>query len=75
MPTESHSGSRVGRREKCVKGSVSKRIVLGLGCSVTGNEARREREPGLWGLGIALREGFCMFFPFLFLFFFSFSPL
>lgn len=55
-----------------MEGSVSKRIVLGFGCSVAGNGARRERGPGLWGLGIALRGGFCMFFPFLFLFYFFF---
>lgn len=36
-------------------------------CSVAGNGAERERGPGLWGLGIALRGGFCMFFSFLFL--------
>lgn len=50
-----------------MEGSVSGRIVLGFGCSVAGNRAGRDF--GLWGLGIALREGF---FPLLFLFCFNF---
>lgn len=45
-----------------MEGSVSERIVLGFGCSVAGSGAGRECGPGLWGLGIALRGGFCMFF-------------
>lgn len=59
-----------------MEGSVSESIVLGFGCSVAGNGAGRERGPGLWGLGIALEEGFVCFFPFLFLFliFFPLSP-
>lgn len=60
-----------------MEGSVSERIVLGFGCSVAGNGAVRERRSGLWGLGFALRGGFCMFFPFSYfvLIFFPFSPL
>lgn len=39
-----------------MEGSVSGRIVLGFGCRKAGNRAGRELGPGLWGLGIALRE-------------------